>query len=186
MKTLTRLMAGAVGLAAIAAAAPAAAQYYPNSPNNVIGQIIGSVLGYGQYPYGNYGYGQSNYMASQTAVNQCAQATEARLNGYAMNNAYNQWNPYRNPYSGWGVQGQARVLGIQKVTMKSMGRLRVMGVATSGRRYNQNWGYGGYSYNSQYGTPDLKFVCNADSGGRVYDVQISRYRGYNGYGYRGY
>lgn len=184
MNMHNKIIAGAAGLAAFAAATPAAAQY--NNPSNVIGSIIQGVLGYGQYPYGNYGYGQPNYMASQVAVNQCAQATEARLNGYALNNGYNQWNPYNNPYSGWAVQGQGRVLGVQKVTMKSMGRLRVMGVATSGRRYNQNWGYGGYAYNNAYGAPDLKFVCNADANGRVYDVQISRYRGYNRYGYRGY
>ena len=176
MKTLTKLMAGAAGMAAFAAATPAAAQYYQNSPQNVIGSIIQGVLGYGQYPYGNYGYGQQNYSAYQTAVQQCAAATEARLNNYAMNNQWNQWNPYNNPYGNYAIRGQGRVLGIESVQQRKANRIRVKGVATSGRRYNNNWGYGGYAYNQQYGAPDLRFTCNADRFGRVYDVDINRYR----------
>lgn len=180
MKTFTKLLAGAAGMAAFTAATPAAAQYYQN-PSNVIGSIIQGVLGYGQYPYGNYGYGQSTYAASQIAVQQCAAAAEARLNNYAMNNAYNQWNPYNNPYSSWAVRGQARVLGIENVQLRKYGRLRVKGVATSGRTYRQGWGYGGYAYNRQYGVPDLKFTCKADANGRVYDVDFDRIRNYRGY-----
>ena len=170
------LKVSAIALLAVSASAPAVSQYYPNTPGGVIGAIVNG-LGYGQYPYGNYGYGQPMYMSQQIAVNQCAAATEARLNNYALNNSYNRWNPYNNPYQGWAVQGQGRVLGVQKVTVKGLGRLRVMGVATSGRMYRQGWGYGGYSYDRRYGAPDLKFVCNADSNGRVYSVDITRYRG---------
>ena len=176
------LMAGAAGLAALVAAAPAAAQYYPqpypqpypNTGQNVIGQIIGNVLGYGRYPYGNYGYGQPNYMASQVAVDQCARAVEARLNGYAMNNQYDSWNPYNNPYRGWAQQGRARVLGIDNVQLRSNGRLRVTGVATSGNVYAQGYGYGNYRYDRNYGTPDLRFTCKAGRSGRVHDVDIDR------------
>ena len=180
MNTLGKMMIGAVGIGAIAAATPAAAQNYPygypsnNQGANVIGSIIEGVLGYGQYPYGNYGYGQGDYRHSQIAVDQCARATEARLNGYAMNNQYNRWNPYMNPYNGWAVQGRARVLGIDNVEMRRNGRLRVTGVATSGRNYRQGYGYGGYQYNRQYGVPDLRFTCRADRNGRVYDVDINR------------
>ena len=62
MKAFTMVLAGGAGLAALVSAAPAAAQYYPQPGygynNNVVGQIIGQVLGYGRYPYGNYGYNQ--------------------------------------------------------------------------------------------------------------------------------
>jgi len=178
MKMIYKLMAGAAGMAALAAATPAAAQNYPygypNTGQNVIGQIIGNVLGYGQYPYGNYGYGQQNYQQSQIAVDQCARSVEARLNNYAMNNQYNQWNPYNNQYNGWAVSGRARVLGIDNVQVRKNGRLRVTGVATSGNNYSNQYGYGGYQYNRQYGTPDLRFSCKADYRGRVYDVDINR------------
>ena len=192
MKRLALLTAAAV--AGLAAASPAAAQYpYPNpnpypqpypqqypygynnnNPGNVIGQIIQGVIGYGQYPYGNYGYGQPGYQSQQTAVSQCARAVEARLNNYAMNDGYNRWNPYNNPYSGWARQGQARVLGIDDVRVRKGDRLRIRGVATSGNVYAQQYGYGGYQYNRSYGTPDLRFTCNADRRGRVYDVDIDR------------
>ena len=162
-----KLMLGAASLAAtFALTSPASAQN--------IGQVLNNVLGYGQYPYGNYGYGQQTYMTSQIAVDQCARAVEARLNNRAMNNQYNRWDPYRNPYSNWGVQGQARVLGIDNVRVRNSGRLRVTGVASSGRRYATGYGYGNYRYNSQYGSPDLRFTCNADRSGRVYDVDLNR------------
>lgn len=172
------LLVGVAGLAALVATTPAAAQYYPqpypNTAQNVIGQIIGNVFGYGQYPYGNYGYNQPNYRASQIAVDQCARAVEARLNGYAVNNQYDSWNPYRNRWSGWAVPGRARVLGIDNVQLRNNGRLRVTGVATSGNMYQRGYGYGGYQYNSQYGTPDLRFTCKAGRSGRVHDVDIDR------------
>jgi hypothetical protein len=196
MKRLALLTATA-GLAAATFAAPAMAQYpYPNpypqqypqqypygnnNGANVIGSIINSVLGYGQYPYGNYGYGQPGYQTQQVAVSQCARAVEARLNNYAMNDGYNRWNPYNNPYSGWARQGQARVLGIDDVRVRKSDRIRVRGVATSGNVYQQGYGYGGYQYNRQYGTPDLRFTCNADRRGRVYDVDINRLSHYGRY-----
>lgn len=175
MGTKNKILLGAASLAAtVALASPAAAQYpYPHQ-GGVVGQIIGNVLGYGQYPYGNYGYGQQVYMASQIAVDQCARATEARLNNRALYNQYNRWDPYRNPYSNWAIQGQARVLGIDNVRIRNSGRIRVTGVATSGRRYASGYGYGSYRYNAQFGTPDLRFICNADRSGRVYDVDIHR------------
>ncbi len=174
--------AAATGLAL--AATPASAQYYPSNPNsgsNVIGSIINSVLGYGQYPYGNYGYGQQSYNQSQVAVDQCARMVEARLNNTAYSQGYNRYNPYgynqRNPYSGYATAGRARVLGIDNVQIKKQGRLKVTGVATSGRNYSTPYGYGQYRYNQQYGVPDLRFSCKADRSGRVYDVDIDRRRG---------
>ncbi|HWJ59446.1 MAG TPA: hypothetical protein VNR68_07430 [Sphingomicrobium sp.] len=182
MKTMTKLLAGAAGLAAaVAVATPAAAQYpygynpYGNTGQNVVGQIINSVIGYGRYPYGNYGYGQPGYNATQIAVDQCARATEARLNGYRINDRYDRWDPNSyNPYGGWAMSGRARVLGIDDVRIRGGGRIRVKGVATSGQSYRNPYGYGSYAYNRQYGSPDLRFSCNADRSGRVYDVDISR------------
>lgn len=188
MKTISKILAGSAAIGLFAAATPAAAQYpygYPtNNSNNVsgvIGSIINNALGYGQYPYGNYGYNQGNYRGSQTAIDQCARSVEARLNNYAMNNQYNRWSPNQNQYNGWAVQGQARVLGIDNVQVKKYGRLKVTGVATSGRQYQQGYGYGGYEYNRSYGTPDLKFSCRADSSGRVYSVDIDRMPYYGRY-----
>ena len=191
MKRLALLSAtAAAGLAAATFAVPASAQQYPypypqpypqqypygynNNGANVIGSIINSVLGYGRYPYGNYGYGQPGYQNSQRAVDQCARAVEARLNNYAFNDGFNRWNPYNNPYNGWARQGSGRVLGIEDVRVRNSDRIRVRGVATSGNVYAQQYGYGQYQYNRQYGTPDLRFTCNADRRGRVYDVDINR------------
>ena len=89
MKAISLILAGGFGLAALASAAPAAAQYYPGYPapgygypgtgynNNVVGQVLGQILGYGRYPYGNYGYQQ--YGNQSMAVDQCARAVEARV-----------------------------------------------------------------------------------------------------------
>ena len=195
MTALSKFLAGGAAVAALVSAVPAAAQYggYNNGYNNggagVVGQIINSVLGYGQYPYGNYGYGDQRYSNSQRAVNQCARAAEARIgngynNGYG-NNGYTGYNGYANGYAnngytngypnnafnGGGNTG-ARVLGINSVEIKGYNRIKVVGVASSGRNYANPYGYGGYSYNRNYGVPDLKFVCDADQSGRVYNVRI--------------
>lgn len=69
MRAVLKLVAGGVGLAALASAAPAAAQYYPGysygGGANVISQVINQVLGAsnGYYAYnGNPGYtGYSSY-----------------------------------------------------------------------------------------------------------------------------
>ena len=86
MSAKFKLLAGAAGLAAlVGVASPAAAQYpgygygYGNN-NNVVGQIVGQILGYGRYPYGNYGYNQYNNQSA--AIDQCARAVEARLGGW--------------------------------------------------------------------------------------------------------
>jgi hypothetical protein len=84
MQALKTILAGGIGLAAIAAAAPAAAQYYP---------------GYGN-PYGGNNYGAN----SQAAVNQCTAAVQQRLSGY--NYGYNGYG-----YGGRGgrVLGVSRI-----------------------------------------------------------------------------
>jgi hypothetical protein len=203
MKVLTKILAGGIGLAALASAAPAAAQYYPQPyPNysygqygygnqNPVGQILGQILGYGRYPYGNYGYNQ--YSNQSSAVDQCARAVEARLNGY--NNGYYGYGnvPYGGQY-GYGQYGQygqygynnrynmgARVQGITRVDRKSYG-LKVYGVASSGYQGYDGYGrrgYGSYGYNAG---ADLSWKCEVRYDGRIRDIDINRreanWRGY--------
>jgi hypothetical protein len=194
MKALTRILACGIGLAALGAAAPAAAQYYPSYPaspyggygygynnGNVVGQVLGQILGYGRYPQANYGYNQ--YSNQSGAVDQCARAVEARLNGYQGYYGYGNM-PYQgrygyNGYNGYNAGG--RVQGITRVTQKSYG-LKVYGVASSGYNGYQGYGqrgYGTYGYNAG---ADLSFNCEVRYDGRIRDIDINRrtanWRGY--------
>ena len=175
MKAITKFLVGGVAMAALASAAPAAAQYYPGTGygypgygGNVVGQVINQVLGggYNGYGYNGYGYGQAN---SQAAVSQCVGAVQARLNGGYGNYGYNGYA--NNGY------GQARVLGISRVEQRSNGGLTVRGVANSGRYA------GAYGYNGQQQV-DLTFKCKTDYRGFVTDVDVDRAQG--AYGYNSY
>lgn len=212
MSAKTKILAGAAGVAAVVGfAAPAAAQYYPGYPgsgygnNNVVGQIIGQILGYGRYPYGNYGYNQ--YGNQRTAIDQCARTVEARLNGQAGYYGYGNTpygggygdpygggygNPYGggygNPYGGYGSQygynqgyGGGRVLGITRVERKSYG-LKVYGVASSGNRGYDGYGRGGYGSYGYNAGADLSFNCEVRYDGRIRDIDINRRSAY----WRGY
>ena len=196
MSVTTKLLTGAAGLAALVGfATPAAAQYYPgyggyNNNSGIVGAIINSVTGYGRYPYGNYGYSQygnqygSQYGYNQNmAVDQCARAVEARLNGG--NGYYGYGNvPYGGGYNGYGYnQGYAggRVQGITKIDRKSYG-LKVHGVASSGYRGYQGYGQPGYG-NYGYGAgADLSWNCEVRYDGRIRDIDVNRrsanWRGY--------
>ena len=186
MKALTKILAGGIGLAALASAAPAAAQYYPQPYQNYgygqnpVGQILGQILGYGRYPYGNYGYNQ--YSNQSVAVDQCARAVEARLNGY--NNGYYGYGNV--PYGGqYGYNNRynmgGRVQGITRVDRKSYG-LKVYGVATSGYQGYDGYGrqgYGSYGYNAG---ADLSWKCEVRYDGRIRDIDVERRTAY----WRGY
>lgn len=197
MKAVSKILAGGVAFAALASAAPAAAQYYPGyGQPNVIGQVINQVLGGGQ------GYGVN----SQVAVQRCAAAVEQRINhqynrGYAGQGGYGGYggyNPnYNQGYNGYAYnQSTARVLGVTSVERRSNNGLRVRGVATARAHpvaYNGYGGYGaqgGYSpyggYNAyppqQQQVAELTFRCNLDYRGYVTDVDLDR----NRYAYRGY
>lgn len=191
MSVKTKILAGAAGVAALVGfAAPAAAQYYPGygygNNNNVIGSILGQVLGYGRYPYGNYGYQQQGYGQGygnqNMAVDQCARAVEARVGGY-QGGYYGYGNQYGNPYGSYGNRGYGagRVLGVTRVEQKSYG-LKVRGVASSGYNgyagYGQR-GYGTYGYNAG---ADLSWSCEVRYDGRIRDIDVSRrsasWRGY--------
>lgn len=170
MKAITKLLAGGVGIAALASAAPAAAQFFPGyggygypgygyGAGSVIGSIINSVAG-GGYGYSPYGYGTG--VNSQVAVNQCANAVQARLSGGYGGYGY---NGYASPY---GYAG-ARVLGISRVQPRAEGGLTVRGVATTGR-------YGAAQ-------PDLTWRCKTDFRGFVVDTDVSLAQPAYGYGY---
>ena len=162
MRAITKFLAGGVAIAALAGAAPAAAQYYPgygypgygNNYGNPVGQVLNQVLGNG---YGNYGGN------SQVAVNQCAAAVQGRLSG-----GYG--------YNGYGNAG-GRVLGISRVEPRSNGELLVRGVANSGH-------YAGYGANQAQ--VDLTWKCRVDYRGFVRDVDINRAQTNYGYGNNGY
>ena len=182
MKALKFVIAGGVAAAALMSAAPAAAQYYPGygypgyGGGNVIGQVLGQVLGGG---YGGYGYNQYN---QQAIVNQCVNAVQARLNGggYGGYGAYGGgYAPYgyNNGYNGYGY-GNARVLGISRVEPRSSGGLTVRGVANSGM-------YAGYGYAGQ-GQVDLTWKCKTDYRGFISDIDIDRVNRSNSYGYTPY
>ena len=193
MKAVTKIMAGGVVAAALFAAAPAAAQYYPGYPyggygGNPVGQVINQVRGGG---YG--GYGQGYGANSQVVITQCVNAVQARLSrsyGYGGYGGYGggyQPYGYGNPYN--NAYGQARVLGISRVEPRSRGGLTVRGVATTGRA--------GYAYNQGAQQPvDLTFKCSTDYRGFVTDVDIDNarvnyggytpYDPYAAYGYRRY
>jgi hypothetical protein len=187
MKAVMKILAGGVGLAALASAAPAAAQYYPGyGQPNVIGQVINQVLGGG---YGGYG------INPQAAVQRCAAAVEQRIN-QRYRSAYNPYGGYGG-YGGYNngyAQGGARVLGVTSVERRSSNGLRVRGVATANGYatgyspyggYGQGGyvGYGGYGGYGQGGyapqqTAELSFKCNVDYRGYITDIDLDRNNNY--------
>ena len=162
MRAITKILAGGASIAALASAAPAAAQYYPGygygygNPygGNVVGQVLNGILGNG---YGGYG------VNSQVATNQCAAAVQQRLNGGYGYNGYG---------AGYANNG-ARVLGISRVEPRSNGEVVVRGVANSGRY--------AYGYNGQ-GQVDLTWKCKVDYRGFIRDIDINRAQTNYGYG----
>ena len=213
MKAFTKFLVGGAGLAALAAAAPAAAQYYPGYPG---GGYPGG--GYGGYPGGGYGYpGQGNVVNDilgqilggrsyanneRYAVEQCVRAVEYRINTRGFDNESGRYRNYRygqgydNRYGG-GYMG-ARVTSVTQVQRRSNGGLKVFGYATTGGR-NGGYGYGGYGggpgygyggpsypgggYGYGYQQGDAQFDCTIDRYGRITDIDAKRNRNY---GYRRY
>ena len=162
MRIMKTILAGGAGLAALAAAAPAAAQYGYANP-----------YGYSQYgyasPYGySNGYGYANPYAAQStasAAQQCSATVQSRL--------YN-----RNTIGGiigavLGANTTGRVVSVTQVTPRQQ-TIRVRGLASSGRYA----GYGAYGVGAYgalgYGQPDLSFKCDVDYRGYVRHVDITR------------
>jgi hypothetical protein len=151
MTIMIKTLALGAGFAALAAAAPASAQYYPS---------------YGA-PYGNaYGYHAN---ATNMAAQRCTAAVQQRLSMRGSTGIIGQLfgiNNYNN----------ARVLSVTQVTPRNQ-TVRVRGFASSGRlaynRYGSNaWGMLG----SNYAQPaaDLRFNCTVDYRGYVRDIDINR------------
>ena len=156
MTYMNRLLAGAAGLAAFAAAAPAGAQYYGYQ-----GYSYGA-------PYGNaYGYGMNTNAAAQ----QCSAAVQQRL--------YNRSSIGGILGAVLGTNTTGRVVSITQVQPRNNGLIRVRGLASSGRMAYNNYGpygvgaYGGlgYGYANQ---ADLSFRCDVDFRGYVRNVDINR------------
>jgi hypothetical protein len=168
MSMIKKTLGLGAGIAALAAAAPAAAQYY-SYPS----------YGYSQYsyaqPYSRYGYAQpygyAYGMNTSVATQQCTAAVQSRL--------YN-----RSSIGGilgvlLGANTTGSVVGVTQVTPRSNGLVRVRGLASSGR-YAMN-GYGPYGIGAYgaagYGyanSADLSFRCDVAPMGAFYTVTNPR------------
>ena len=152
---MVKVLTGAAGLAAVVGfASPAAAQYYPgygyNNDGGVVGAIVNSVLGGGQYGYGiRLCYGGND----RFAVDQCSRAVQARLGG--------------GGYGGYGYNnyGGGRVVGDHQ---RRAPQQSACASAASRRRARG----GGYGYNN--GAADLSFSCKVDYRGRITDLDLNR------------
>ena len=151
MRNMIKILAGAAGLATVAAA-PAAAQYYP--------------YGYNSYGYGAYGVNPN------VAAQQCSAAVQNRLaNRTSLAGIIGS-------LVGIPTGSYGRVLSITSSTPTRSG-MRVRGLASSGRMAYNNYGpygvgaYGALGY-SGYGGADLSFRCDVDYRGYVRDVDINR------------
>ena len=147
MITFTKILAGSAGLAALATAAPAAAQYY------------------GQ-PYGNaYGY---NNNVTNMAAQRCAAAVQSRL--HTRTNA----GGLLGAILGVNTATSGRVLNVTQVTTRR-NSVVVRGLASSGmnRGYGQ-YGYGAYGAVGYAYQPDLSFKCTVDYRGYIRDVDVNR------------
>ena len=146
MTMMIKTLALGAGFAAIAAATPAAAQYYPQ--------------------YGNaYGY-RTN--VTNIAAQQCAAAVQQRLSMRGRTGIIGQLFGINNYSNG-------RVLSVTQVTPRAQ-TVRVRGIASSGRLAYNPYGVGAYGMlGSNYNqAADLRFNCTVDYRGYVRDVDINR------------
>jgi len=171
MRIFTKLLtAGAV----LAAATPAAAQYYSNPySGSRYAQPYGYAQSYAQ-PYGyaqSYGYAQPYAVNTTAAAQQCSAAVQSRL--------YNRSSIGGILGAVLGTNTSGRVLSVTQVVPRSDGMVRVRGLASSGRYASNGYGpygvgaYGaaGYGYANQ---ADLSFRCDVGMNGAVYRVSINR------------
>ena len=152
MIAFTKWLAGALSIAALGTAAPAAAQYFPGMGYPGYG-FPGT--GYPGYGYPGYGGGYANVPGgSRVAADQCTAAVQQRLGGYG----------------GYGYVGGpgGRVLSINSIEIASEGGYRVRGVASAG----------GYAY----GGGTIGFTCRTDPRGFVIRVGFNGGYGNGYYG----
>jgi len=161
MRIFTKLLTAS---AALAAAAPAAAQYYSNPYSS---------YGYAQ-PYGyaqTYGYAQPYAVNTTAAAQRCSAAVQNRL--------YNRSSIGSILGAVLGTNTSGRVVSVTQISPRSNGMVRVRGLASSGRYAMNGYGpygvgaYGaaGYGYANQ---ADLSFRCDVGLNGAVYNVSINR------------
>lgn len=165
MRMMTKMLAGAAGIAAFAAAAPSAAQYYPSYNN----------YGY-NYPSYNSGYGYSAYRAPMVdpsvAAQQCTAAVQNRL--------YNRTSlgSILGSLVGLPTNNYGRVLSVTQERPTQYG-MRIRGLASSGRYADNSYGpygvgaYGALGYGAN-AAADLSWKCDVDYRGYVRDVDINR------------
>lgn len=159
------------GVAAIATATPAAAQYYGYGRSYGYSQpyAYSQPYGYGQ----SYGYSQPSGYAMNTslAASQCSAAVQNRL--------YNRSSIGGILGAVLGTNTSGRVVSVTQVSPRYNGLIRVRGLASSGRyAYNDYGPYGAGAYGALgYGyanSADLSFRCDVAPNGAVYDVSINR------------
>ncbi len=148
MTMMTKILAGGAGLAALAAAAPAAAQYQ---------------YGANPYAYANPYAANATAMATQ----RCAAAVQNRLS--------RRTGVTGIVGALLGAQtNTGRVLSVTQVTPRRS-TVRVRGLATSGRPMGYGpYGVGAYGALGYAYQPDLSFRCDVDYRGFVRDVDIFR------------
>ena len=147
MKRFTKILAGSAGLAALATAAPAAAQYYGA-------------------PYGNaYGY---NNNVTNMAAQRCAAAVQSRLHTRVNSGGL------LGAILGVNTATSGRVLNVTQVTPRRNSVL-VRGLASSGMNNGYGpYGYGAYGAVGYAYQPDLTFRCSVDYNGYIRDVDVNR------------
>ena len=153
--TMKTILAGAAGLAALATAAPAAAQYGYANPYGYANQH-----GYAN-PYTANATAMASQRCSAAVQNRLSRRSNAGLGGIvgALLGA--------NSYSG-------RVLSVTQVVPRSS-TVRVRGLASSGARSGYGpYGVGAYGALAYGYQPDLSFKCDVDYRGYVRDVDIMR------------
>ena len=190
MRIMTKMLAGAAGIAAIAASAPAAAQYYQSNPYASQYQSSPYASQYGYSGYNGYNNGYTGYSNGYTGYNrgyaapayganaaaaqqQCTAAVQSRL--------YNRTSigSILGSMVGLNTNTSGRVLSVTQVAPRGNGQLRIRGLASSGRYASNGYSpygvgaYGalGYGYNN---AADLSWRCDVTPAGYVTSVHISR------------
>jgi hypothetical protein len=162
------LIALGAGIAAIAASAPASAQYYGYSQPYNQGHGYNQGYGYNRDYNQPYGYAMNTGAATQ----QCTAAVQSRL--------YNRQSIGGIIGALLGANTSGQVLGVTQVSPRSDGGVTVRGVASSGRYASNGYGpygagaYGALGYNNYGRAADLSFRCRVAPNGAVYDVSINR------------
>jgi hypothetical protein len=144
MTLMIKLLAGGAGFAALASAAPAAAQYYPS-----------------------YGY-NTRANATQMAASRCTAAVQARLNNRGSGGILGSLFGLNNGFSG-RVLNVSRV-DPNRNTVRVTGYATSGRYAYN--RYG--YGIGAYGTLGANYTPDLRYRCDVDYRGYVRDVDIMR------------